>query len=427
MKCKESSVSSAVPSDSTWDSGSPYRTIAQSLRWRGNLRPWQFWKKKCGQVPWIAALFEWMSAQLTTPLCADTLTGLLEDSPASPALPQAKDFAFTMSGGCGRSASEPFAILEPGGDISRTLPGSYLPGMEPPSEPYSGSWPKSGSMRSGRVYQWKRAEGAKNAKESSSWPTPEVPNGGRAMKVEDVISKGATDGGKRQVPLAQVASLWANPPSGCNSSSTNEALNLWTNLLSKATSTNEQPTPCETWATPSASIANDGEDPLTWLARAEELKAKHVNGNGAGMPLTVQASLWLTPHGFANTDASGHEAGAAGEFAKQQVNRWATSPQVQASGRRSIWKAVLPLNAKEYESLLTQLQANGVAYLPLTPNSHRPRLNPLFVEWLQGMPRGWITGPAGSINFEDLEIWLCLSRRLCVLLSCGRDCRTKAQ
>ncbi len=38
--------------------------------------------------------------------------------------------------------------------------------------------------------------------------------------------------------------------------------------------------------TPSACVANDGERPETWLARREVVKAKGINGNGMGMPLS---------------------------------------------------------------------------------------------------------------------------------------------
>jgi hypothetical protein len=49
------------------------------------------------------------------------------------------------------------------------------------------------------------------------------------------------------------------------------------------------------WPTPSASVANDGESPQTWHARAEKLKEKGINGNGACLPLTVAAVQWPTP------------------------------------------------------------------------------------------------------------------------------------
>jgi hypothetical protein len=43
--------------------------------------------------------------------------------------------------------------------------------------------------------------------------------------------------------------------------------------------------------TPSAMVANDGEQPETWLARRERVKASRSNGNGMGMPLTIAAIL----------------------------------------------------------------------------------------------------------------------------------------
>lgn len=47
--------------------------------------------------------------------------------------------------------------------------------------------------------------------------------------------------------------------------------------------------------TPAASVANDGEGPETWLERRERVKAKGINGNGMGMPLTIAVQLLPTP------------------------------------------------------------------------------------------------------------------------------------
>lgn len=44
-----------------------------------------------------------------------------------------------------------------------------------------------------------------------NWPTPNTPNGGRAMRPEDIQAKGATAGGKRQVMLENVAKLFPTP------------------------------------------------------------------------------------------------------------------------------------------------------------------------------------------------------------------------
>ena len=58
------------------------------------------------------------------------------------------------------------------------------------------------------------------------------------------------------------------------------------------------------WPTPAAMNPNDGESPATWHARAAELKEKHGNGNGAGLPLAIAAKGWQTP---TTVDAAGRD------------------------------------------------------------------------------------------------------------------------
>lgn len=49
------------------------------------------------------------------------------------------------------------------------------------------------------------------------------------------------------------------------------------------------------WPTPSAAVRNLNEEPEEWLARAEQLREKWGNGNGAGTPLEIAVKLWPTP------------------------------------------------------------------------------------------------------------------------------------
>lgn len=54
------------------------------------------------------------------------------------------------------------------------------------------------------------------------------------------------------------------------------------------------------WARPSAGNFNDGESPESFHARRLTLKEKGINGNGAGIPLAIQAQeamgrLWMRP------------------------------------------------------------------------------------------------------------------------------------
>jgi hypothetical protein len=78
------------------------------------------------------------------------------------------------------------------------------------------------------------------------------------------------------------------------------------------------------WPTPSATVMNDGEAPETWHARAQMLKAKHTNGNGAGLPLTVAAVQWPTPaardHKSANSAEHALETGGGRKHMDQLSN-----------------------------------------------------------------------------------------------------------
>jgi len=117
------------------------------------------------------------------------------------------------------------------------------------------------------------------------WPTPNVPNGGRAMAEEDVAAKGATDKGKRQVPLGSAAQLWP---------------------------------------TPTAEMFQDGESPETWLARRERLKETAQNGNGCGTPLTMAVQMWPTPASIDGQKAPKQYAGGNPSLPAMATGNWST-------------------------------------------------------------------------------------------------------
>ena len=119
---------------------------------------------------------------------------------------------------------------------------------------FSENWPKQGLMRSGHVFRrvlWAPATGGTAG---GLLPTPRAQEPGRT-------NKGYGDSVMERVCL-QMGVPTQNHP-----------------LL----------------PTPAACVANDGERPETWLARRERVKAKGINGNGMGMPLTIAAQLLPTP------------------------------------------------------------------------------------------------------------------------------------
>lgn len=172
--------------------------------------------------------------------------------------------------------------------------------------------PKAGTVRSGSLYELPTLARLTDESDCSSWPTATV-KGNHNRKG---LSPSSGDG------LATAAGMWGTPTvamtQGGNltrSGARNNELLLkgqakhWATPTARdwkdgACADADVPTngllgwQAPRWPTPSACMANDSEDPQTWLARRELLKAKAMNGNGAGMPLAIAAKLhanWPTP------------------------------------------------------------------------------------------------------------------------------------
>ncbi len=87
------------------------------------------------------------------------------------------------------------------------------------------------------------------------------------------------------------------------------------------------------WPTPASGLPNDGEEPETWFARAEVLKAKGANGNGAGIPLAIAAKAWPTPS--ATEDRQGFQNRPAGKASEQNQQSLTTIAMLWSTPRAS--------------------------------------------------------------------------------------------
>lgn len=151
------------------------------------------------------------------------------------------------------------------------------------------------------------------------------------------------------------------------------------------------------WPTPNASMMNDGESPESFQARADRLKEKHHNTNGAGRPLAVAAAAWPTPNSrdHKGSDLSTRNGGASLSHFAETGERTHGSPQSSPQ---------VPVTS-----------IHGGELSPTDPSTaSRRRLNPAFVCWLMGWPWWW-TNP-GEISFARQAMESYLSR-LRMLLS----------
>lgn len=213
---------------------------------------------------------------------------------------------------------------------------------------------------------------------------------------------------------------------------------------------------CSSWPTPDSNAMNDGQDPAENQARRERLKAKHGNGNGAGLTLGGAVAMWPTARAE-DSESAGNHPGATDSLTGA-TSQWATPQAHDAGGGRSKknwndprhgarclvneasnWptpnatddrntsggrgKETNPtLRIRVEQQWQTPEQACSLSSLlgpPIpdgpTSSATRRRLNPQFVSWLMGWP---VLAESG-FAFSETE-WSTYKRRQLSALSSVR-------
>jgi hypothetical protein len=176
-----------------------------------------------------------------------------------------------MTGTSGPTSRPPFAFYDPDSRSLRTSNITFDLGL-PPSSP---TLPASGSMRNGSLFarRWSVLRTLDPVSSSSPLlPTPTTseatgpqPNtgrtGGKSLRETLLPTPAARDGKGRDLPSRQ------GGPS----------------------------LPSALLPTPAAGNFNDGESLESWTARRDQQKARGINGNGMGTPLSIAVRLLPTP------------------------------------------------------------------------------------------------------------------------------------
>jgi hypothetical protein len=224
---------------------------------------------------------------------AAALSGLAH-ALANPSLSLAREEDWTMPDTSGPSlpASSPPASLQ--SSLESKLR-ARLEGLG--SEAYSLTW-KQWPIDGQEPICALRASGrTTSGKGSIGWPTPTVDD-----------STNVTRNSGQYQSLVRVAG-WATHITGWRSPATTEpgvtlgrlvdskgdpwtpgqrAYDKHTARVAQVGLTHEAQAVLAGWATPDANAMNDGERLETWDIRQAKNKAKHGNGNGAGMPIAIQ-------------------------------------------------------------------------------------------------------------------------------------------
>jgi len=297
------------------------KTCAQSAGSSETPSPPPFLSPGCEKEPWTRLLCGMTSPHSMAQRGVDAWISSLRATHASHSVWPANAEASQTNGTSGRTLPESFARWDRDGSCWRTSQGTF-PWASPT---FSGRWPRWGTMRSGAAIRQSKPGVPTAESDCSCWPTP----------VAHDSVKGKTQ--------AQVEAM--RQRTGAGVSNLNEtAENLW--------------------PTATACLAQDGENPETWLERRERVKLTAQNGNGMGMPLTIAAMLWQTPQTDSFRSRGGDRKREIGLDRQSKMASYDLSHQARAM----------------------ETPGSGSPQRTRRPSL---RLNPVFVEWLMGFPRGW--------------------------------------
>lgn len=161
------------------------------------------------------------------------------------------------------------------------------------------------------------------------------------------------------------------------------------------------------WATPDANAMNLGEGLETWDARQIKNKAKHGNGNGAGMPIAVQALTTLPSGAMAGHPTPAASDGNGGKGPRKGVSPtgrmpdgskvtmglsastilifggWGT-PRVGNNGGHGN-----PERSADGMSRIEDQVHGAISRSSPAATAKRGALNPALSRWLMGYPVEW--------------------------------------
>jgi len=171
--------------------------------------------------------------------------------------------------------------------------------------------------------------------------------------------------------------------------------------------------------TPAVNDMGAGKNPEDWDEWTAAMRAKHGNGNGHEKSLEIEAQRLLPtpkasdgPNGGPGMRNGRGVADALPGVVGQLLPTPTTSGHLNRSGDRKHEK-LLPGIARDigtdfgpYTAAIARWEAamGRPAPSPTEPgNNGRPRLSPRFVEWMMGLPDGWVTGVSGITRSAALK------------------------
>jgi hypothetical protein len=242
----------------------------------------------------------------------------------------------------GPRSSPLFCIYNPASSSWRT---SAISLLSTTLEPYSGDWPTQGTMRNGVCFQRQKSVRLTRGTGYSSWPTPDTVNPGDGQPYEKLQ---ASLEERRARTKQAVAEGRVKPGSGRSE-----------NLAMAVAKQN--------WMTPNTmdSLPAKSQEALDYEHYRTRLGRLTPNNLRDQVAVQQGARKWPTP----DANASTYSNGERGPNLREKASHWMTP------------------NTGLYGPQAPRTPMPGDTSSSVGPNSPR-RLNPLFVEWLMGLPIG---------------------------------------
>ena len=162
------SVYTAEAADLTSALSWPFQVLEQSVTWKEMRRRSRSWLTTCNRSNWMMRLSGQIPEPSTAPSGVAKWIGSLAASPASRGQSQGDRQGWTMSVGSGPISDRFLGMFNPEGRFLKTSRDFF----EADSDPSSVTLPRSGSMRSGQVFERQTLAHRTGGNGYSFWATP---------------------------------------------------------------------------------------------------------------------------------------------------------------------------------------------------------------------------------------------------------------
>lgn len=303
------------------------RELERSATWRGKPRRWQSWQRAWLTAGWMTLLSGATSPRSTLQPGVDAWISSWLDSRVSPSASQVTDVDRMTSAGSGRSSATSSSDAELQLSFSRT----FLESSPRDSATFSGTLPRSGSLRNGAVTARPRSGPLTVGTAGSAWPTPDA---GVSMHSNRSQSSGAAT--RPNLALIAKQGAWPTPTatdakaSGAAAYSTASGRHAGTTLTDAAVRL--WPTPC----TSDSKRTESGDPPRTGgpslvgaiNGHPHETTAKDGSSGWVLNPEFVEALMGL-PRGWTDFGCSETASFASKQHEPCAISR--SGPEVEMS------------------------------------------------------------------------------------------------